>query len=523
MTALPDWDIAGDAQLAGAAAAGDRGAFAAIYDRYADRLHDFCIGMVRDRDAAADCVQDAFCTAAVQLPKLRDPDKLRPWLYAIARNEALRCLRQRRREQVVDELPETASGDAGPDTLAARTELASLIAQAAGGLSDRDRSVLELAYRHGLDGPELAQALGVSAGNATKMVSRLRQTIERSLGALLVARRAQRNPRGCSELRAILTDWDGQFTVLVRKRIARHIDECPTCEENRRESVNPAVLLGATPILIPAPWWLRGQTLSQIQLTAAEFALGGSSADASQGREARNGGGDETRSLLDGRRRQASALGAVALIAVIALMLVWLRPHHVSVSPADLTGTAPKPTPAASLAPAAPSPAPPPTAAPSNPAPLPPPEGTKTTVPVATVAPTEQPSPVQMPAPVTIQCPNGVTVPAGQVCPAPVMTLCPNGSSVPVGQPCQPVTIQCPNGSSVPVGQPCQPVTIHCPNGATVPAGEGCPAPPIMCPNGGRAPAGGPCPVPPPATVRCWDGSTAASPSNCPPQIRTRR
>ena len=49
MTALPDWDIASDADLAGAAAAGDRAAFAGIYDRYADRLHDFCIGMLRDR------------------------------------------------------------------------------------------------------------------------------------------------------------------------------------------------------------------------------------------------------------------------------------------------------------------------------------------------------------------------------------------------------------------------------------------------------------------------------------------
>src|SRR6202048_4244768 len=154
MTALPDWDIASDAELARAAAAGDRSAFGGIYDRYVDRLHDFCVGMLRDRDAAADCVQDVFCTAATQLAKLRDPDRLRPWLYAIARNEALRCIRDRRREQVFDELPEAASGEAGPDTLAARTELADLIAQAAGGLSDRDRTVLELAYRPGLDGPE---------------------------------------------------------------------------------------------------------------------------------------------------------------------------------------------------------------------------------------------------------------------------------------------------------------------------------------------------------------------------------
>jgi RNA polymerase sigma factor (sigma-70 family) len=480
VTALPDWHIASDAELAGAAAAGDRAAFGGIYDRYVDRLHDFCVGMLRDRDAAADCVQDVFCTAAVQLPKLRDPDKLRPWLYAIARNEALRCIRQRRREQVVDELPETASGDAGPDTLAARTELAALIAEAAGGLSDRDRAVLELAYRHGLDGSELADALNVSAGNATKMVSRLRETIERSLGALLVARRAQRNPQGCPELGAILASWDGQFTVLLRKRISRHIDACPTCEEDRRKLVNPAALMGGAPILIPAPWWLRGHTLSRIQLTAADAAMSSGATDATQGGEARShpGGGNTIRSRLTDRRTQLAGLGAAALLAAFLLMLALLHPQHVSVNPADLTGTTVTATPAVLPATAAtPSPAPLPTAAPSNPAPPPPPVGANspapvvappvganTPVPVVTPPPAQQPPPIQPPAPVTTQCPNGVEVPAGQPCPAPVT--------------------QCPNGSTVPAGQPC-------------------PAPP--------------------ATVKCWDGSTASSASQCPPQIRSWR
>ena len=150
MTSLTDWNIVSDAVLAAAAAGGDRNAFAGIYDRYANRLHDFCIGMVRDRDAAADCVQDVFCTAAVDLPKLREHDKLRPWLYAIARHVSLRAIRNRHRESVSDEVPDVACGEPGPDTMAARNELADLITQAAGGLSDRDRTVLELAYRHGL-------------------------------------------------------------------------------------------------------------------------------------------------------------------------------------------------------------------------------------------------------------------------------------------------------------------------------------------------------------------------------------
>ena len=276
--ALPEWDVASDAELAGAAAAGDRAAMGGIYDRYADRLHDFCVGMLRDREAAADCLQEVFCTAAAQLPKLREPGKLRPWLYAIARNEALRSLRLLGREDVPDGLPEQSS-DAVPDTLARRKELAALVAEAAGGLSDRDRAVLELSYRHGLDGAELAEALGLSADNAAKVVSRVRQTVEHALGALLVARQGQRNPQGCRELGDILADWDGQFSAPMGKRIARHIDSCATCERSRRDLVEPKALLGVAPIVVSAPWWLRGQTLSRAQLTSADVG-GGSESDA---------------------------------------------------------------------------------------------------------------------------------------------------------------------------------------------------------------------------------------------------
>jgi len=65
-------DSRSDAELVAAAAAGDRGAFAAIYDRYADRLHDFCWSLLRDRDEAADATQDAFLVAAERLGQ-QDP------------------------------------------------------------------------------------------------------------------------------------------------------------------------------------------------------------------------------------------------------------------------------------------------------------------------------------------------------------------------------------------------------------------------------------------------------------------
>jgi hypothetical protein len=177
----------------------------------------------------------------------------------------LRTLRNRRREFVSDDLPDTPSPAAGPDTLAQRNELAALIATAEGGLSDRDREVLDLVYRHGLSGPELAQARGVGADSAKKMVQRLRDTIERSVGALLIARQVRLGYNRCPQLATLVADWDGVFTILVRKRISRHVDSCANCDEARGRLVSPIALLGASPVLIPAPSWMREPTLDQMQ------------------------------------------------------------------------------------------------------------------------------------------------------------------------------------------------------------------------------------------------------------------
>ena len=108
-----------DGELARAAAGGDSVAFGAIYDRYADRLFDFCVGMLRDREAAADCVQDVFVTAATKLTLLREPDRLRSWLYAIARHEAIGRLNARRREDLTDTMPDQPSGEPGTEAVAA--------------------------------------------------------------------------------------------------------------------------------------------------------------------------------------------------------------------------------------------------------------------------------------------------------------------------------------------------------------------------------------------------------------------
>ena len=257
-----------DAELVRLAASGDRDAWGTIYDRYADRLHDYCWSILRDRHEAEDALHDAFVTAATKLHQLRDPSSLRPWLYSICRTQALARTRRRARELPTDELPEMTAPTDADDTDV--DYLRQLVWDAAGGLAPRDRAVLDLHLRQGLQGQELAAALGVKEHHATVLLGRVREHVDRSLGALLVARTGRRD---CRELDDLLSGWDGSLSPLLRKRVARHIDNCDVCGERRRRMVSPAALLAGVPIL-PAPGYLRDRVLDDVALASSSSADG---------------------------------------------------------------------------------------------------------------------------------------------------------------------------------------------------------------------------------------------------------
>jgi len=246
-----------DRDIAAAIVAGDPAGLAAAYDAYAASLHAYCRTLLAEPADAADAVQDTFVIAAAKLGGLRDRDRLRPWLYAVARNECYRRLRGRARQADLDEAGEMTDASADVGAQAERGELQGLVLAAIGGLNPGDREVIELNLRHDLDGPDLADALGVPVNQAHALTSRARGQLERSLGALLVARTGRRQ---CAELDAILGDWDGRLTILLRKRVSRHIDECDTCGSRKRRELSPAMLLSVLP-LVTLPAGLRQQML----------------------------------------------------------------------------------------------------------------------------------------------------------------------------------------------------------------------------------------------------------------------
>src|SRR5262245_10280206 len=88
--------------------------------RYAFRLS----GSAAD---AEDLTQEAFCKAQTKLGQLRDPDRVKPWLFSILRNEYLHRVREERQEKCVSvdalgDLPERSPEslpDVEPDQLQA--------------------------------------------------------------------------------------------------------------------------------------------------------------------------------------------------------------------------------------------------------------------------------------------------------------------------------------------------------------------------------------------------------------------
>ncbi|MGH8773732.1 MAG: RNA polymerase sigma factor [Jiangellaceae bacterium] len=387
-----------DAAIAASMRAKDPAGLAEAYRAYADRLFTYCASMLRDRDAAADAVQDTFVIAAERIGQLRGDDRLRSWLYAIARNECLRIVRVRGRTTALDEAALEGVGAVTDETVdldsdVRQEELTTLVWTAADGLNPREREVLDLSLRHRLDGPELAAAMGVSTNLAAAVLSTARQQLERALAALIVARTGRRD---CVTLDGLLAGWDGAMTVLLRKRVARHIESCTGCTERKRRDVSAAALLGATPMLV-APPALRERVLGaygEVELVSyhAEIAK-------RAGRFNRDGFPnplDMPRMIFGWRAPAVAAAGVAALMVGGMALIGGTTDAALTLTPSPAPSATPTPTPAPTAS--APSPSPMTTPAPSA---TPPPTspGPETTQP-----PPSTPEPPPSPDLIVIYC-----------------------------------------------------------------------------------------------------------------------
>ncbi|WP_437092423.1 RNA polymerase sigma factor [Streptomyces sp. enrichment culture] len=246
-----------DHEMVAAMRAADPRGLAAAYDAYAGRIYGYCRSVLQDGEAAADVLQDTFVLANECIDQLRDPRRLRPWLYAIARNECRRQLRATGRTTRLEEVGDVVDEARDLGARLRDEEIRTLVWDAFEGLNSRDRQVLELLVRQDLDGTEVAAVLGVPRNHAHALLSRARQQFENAVAAVVLARSGRKD---CAELGRMLDGWDGVMTVLVRKRITRHMGQCDVCGSLKRRDVRASDVTHAVPGALPPPSAFRAGT-----------------------------------------------------------------------------------------------------------------------------------------------------------------------------------------------------------------------------------------------------------------------
>jgi RNA polymerase sigma factor (sigma-70 family) len=431
--------------------AGDPAGLADVYDRYGPALYGYCRTLLRGPQDGADAVQDTFVITAARVSALRDRTRLRPWLYAVARNECHRKLRSREVAAEVDTAESGFGGEAMTAEVgltAQQAELRELVHAAISELNPADREVIELNFRQHLDGGDLAAVLGVSRNQAQAIASRADGQLDKALGAQLVARTGR---RFCDELDDILADRavrDGDLDAPLRKRVNRHIDNCDICGERKRRALRPALLYGLAPL--PAlPPRLRHQVMalcSDDSPDAMEFKR-----DVAREAGRFDPDGFPLPLVRIGRRRfgePSSALVAAAAVAAAAFVIIAMialrgspalhtlddnknsgGPGSAAVTSAavasptasSLVSTAPQntmpPSTSAAIVPTAPpvsssSPSPkpkksstkaPPSSPSASPSPSPSPSATRSLPPSPSASPTPSPSPSPQPSPTSTQ------------------------------------------------------------------------------------------------------------------------
>ena len=168
-----------DAELVRRAAAGERDAFAAIYERHRTVVYRFARLMSGSAATAEDVTQEVFVTLMRTLVRY-EPHRaeLLTYLYGLARNVTRNRLRRERRFVTLDASVEDAAASADdPCAAAAHSQQLAQLRRVILTLPSRYREAVILYDVHGLSYAEAARVLSAPVGTLRSRLNRGRQMI----------------------------------------------------------------------------------------------------------------------------------------------------------------------------------------------------------------------------------------------------------------------------------------------------------------------------------------------------------
>ncbi|MFI1248749.1 sigma-70 family RNA polymerase sigma factor [Streptomyces anulatus] len=302
--------------LIAAARGGDQQAKDQLVSAYLPLLYNVVGRALGGHADVDDVVQETVLRMLRGLPELRDPERFRSWLVAIAMNEIRTHWRERQSGAIPADRLDTAYDL--PDPRADFVELTILelgltgqrrqVAEATRWLDEDDRALLSLWWLETaghLSRAEVAAALELSPQHTAVRVQRMKTQLEAA--RLVVGALAAEPP--CVLLEDIAVGWDGVPSALWRKRLARHARECTVCAGHRSGLV-PAEGLLVGLALVPVAAAGAGAAPELLTTAAHLQAPGPGSHSAGAGRA-------ERRRVQARRRRRNSAVAAVVAVAAL--------------------------------------------------------------------------------------------------------------------------------------------------------------------------------------------------------------
>ncbi len=185
--------------------AGEPGAFDRFVEEYRRKIFHYSLQMCGQREDAEEVTQDTLLKVFENFDQLREPERMRAWVFRIARNA---CLMKRRKsvfaptqELSLEEfLPavdqesgrrrlEIADWSALPDDQVLRGELRQVIQQAIAALPEIYRTVILLRDIEELSTAEAAQILDTNEEVIKTRLHRARLAVRQKLDVYLRGRR----------------------------------------------------------------------------------------------------------------------------------------------------------------------------------------------------------------------------------------------------------------------------------------------------------------------------------------------
>jgi RNA polymerase sigma-70 factor, ECF subfamily len=177
-----------DEHLVEKAMKGDPSAFEMLIQQHAKGVYFSVYRITKNREDAEDVMQEAFFRAYTHMASFEGRSRFRTWFSAIAINEALMCLRKRKRycayipasvgEDEEVSLPDIPDARPNAEVEIENRELSCLLGKATDLLPHQLRSVFFLRTLDEMSTQDVAQALGLSVAAVKARMSRARRYLK---------------------------------------------------------------------------------------------------------------------------------------------------------------------------------------------------------------------------------------------------------------------------------------------------------------------------------------------------------